>query len=139
MQEAIPHRGWAGAAMRPMGRTLVLAGQGNDDNTPGDGEEIRKIVEENGVVVFGRRGCCMSHVVKTLFLRLGANPPLFEVDDTDHLLVELSKIDGGDQGGLQFPVVFIGGKIFGGLEKVMGAHISGELVPILRQAGALWL
>jgi hypothetical protein len=29
--------------------------------------------------------------------------------------------------------------LFGGLDKLMAAHISGELVPILKEAGALWL
>lgn len=127
-----------------MGRQLTLSPgggggeEGNDENTPGSINEIRRIVEENGAVVFGRRGCCMCHVVKTLFLRLGANPPLFEADDGDHLLLELSRIS-GEEGLMQFPVVFIEGKLFGGMEKVMAAHISGELVPILRQAGTLWL
>jgi glutaredoxin 3 len=45
--------------------------------------------------------------------------------------------EGVDQG--QFPVVFVGGKLFGGLERVMATHITGELVPILKDAGALWL
>jgi glutaredoxin 3 len=40
---------------------------------------------------------------------------------------------------VQFPVVFVGGKLFGGLERVMATHITGELVPILKDAGALWL
>jgi hypothetical protein len=29
--------------------------------------------------------------------------------------------------------------LFGGLERVMATHITGELVPILKDAGALWL
>ncbi|KAK1603155.1 hypothetical protein QYE76_017419 [Lolium multiflorum] len=35
------------------------------------------------------------------------------------------------------PVVFIGGKLVGGLERLMAKHIAGELVPVLKQAGAL--
>jgi glutaredoxin-related protein len=35
--------------------------------------------------------------------------------------------------------VFIGGNLFGGLDRIMATHISGELVPILKQARALWL
>ncbi|KAG2255115.1 hypothetical protein Bca4012_091718 [Brassica carinata] len=38
----------------------------------------------------------------------------------------------------KLPVMFIGGKLFGGLEDLMAAHISGDLMPTLRQAGALW-
>lgn len=72
------------------------------------------------------------------------NPSVYEVDEDDEVAVvaELSKVgsaaaDSG--GGVQFPAVFVGGKLFGGLEKVMATHISGELVPILKDAGALWL
>ncbi|CAI0445157.1 unnamed protein product [Linum tenue] len=75
----------------------------------------------------------MCHVVKRLLLGLGVNPTVFEVDEP-----ELSSLvdDGGE---VQFPAVFVGGKLFGGLERVMATHISGELVPILKDAGALWL
>lgn len=37
------------------------------------------------------------------------------------------------------PVVFIGGELFGGLDRIMATHISGELCPILKKVGALWL
>jgi glutaredoxin 3 len=37
------------------------------------------------------------------------------------------------------PVVFIGGKLIGGTNKVMSLHLGGELVPMLKNAGALWL
>lgn len=73
------------------------------------------------------------------------NPPVYEVDEDGEAAVvkELSRKTGGaaGEGGgeVQFPAVFVGGKLFGGLEKVMATHISGELVPILKEAGALWL
>ncbi|KAK1627724.1 hypothetical protein QYE76_002039 [Lolium multiflorum] len=35
--------------------------------------------------------------------------------------------------------VFISGKLFGGTHKVMSRHLGGELVPMLKNAGALWL
>ncbi|CAN1123573.1 GRXC9 [Linum perenne] len=73
----------------------------------------------------------MTHVVKRLLLCIGVNPPVFEVDDENEtrVLKELETL----------PAVFIGGKLFGGLDKVMSSHITGELVPVLKQAGALWL
>ncbi|KAI5062716.1 hypothetical protein GOP47_0023255 [Adiantum capillus-veneris] len=37
------------------------------------------------------------------------------------------------------PTVFVGGKLLGGLDKVMSAHINGSLIPLLKDAGALWL
>ncbi|RDY14646.1 Glutaredoxin-C9, partial [Mucuna pruriens] len=101
-----------------------------------------KMVAENAVIVIGTRGCCMCHVVQKLLQGLGVNPPVYEVDEGHEVAVaaELSrKIVGGDGGEVQFPAVFVGGKLFGGLERVMATHISGELVPILKDAGALWL
>lgn len=105
---------------------------------------VHSMVSENAVIVFARRGCCMSHVVKRLLLGLGVNPAIHEVDEKDEVGVirELEAMDAdndGKQGKVQFPAVFIGGKLFGGLERLMATHISGELVPLLKEAGALWL
>ncbi|KAJ9168786.1 hypothetical protein P3X46_020276 [Hevea brasiliensis] len=148
MQEAIPFRTYIpatatagdnrrfpqlGGTATGVGNLLVLA---NGENY------VQKLVLENSVIVFGKRGCCMCHVVKKLLLGLGVNPTVFEVDEKEEAAVmnELSNINGGKIGGeVQFPVVFVGGKLFGGLERVMATHISGELVPILKDAGALWL
>ncbi|KAI4365152.1 hypothetical protein MLD38_021166 [Melastoma candidum] len=113
---------------------------------------IRTVILENAVVVLGRRGCCMCHVIRTLLNCNGANPVVFEVDEGDEVGVSKALAGGGywDGGGkkgegegegvlLQLPVVFVGGKGFGGLEEVMSFHIKGELVPILKEVGALWL
>ena len=87
----------------------------------------------------------MSHVVKRLLLGLGVNPAVCEVDEAEmHPFIdELKKMrraEGGADGfELNFPTVFIGGRWFGGLDRVMATHITGELTPILKQAGALWL
>jgi len=37
------------------------------------------------------------------------------------------------------PAVFIGGKLVGPTDQVMALHLRGKLVPLLREAGALWL
>lgn len=87
----------------------------------------------------------MCHVVKLLLHGHGVNPSIVDVDEQNEAVLtnELSRIVGGDGSGNsavpQFPAVFVGGELFGGLEDVMGAHISGELVPKLREARALWL
>jgi glutaredoxin len=82
-----------------------------------------------------------------LLLGLGVNPAVYEIDEADEISVleELEMI-GNDIGGkgnnkkkVQFPALVIGGKLFGGLDTLMATHISGELVPILKEAGALWL
>lgn len=48
-------------------------------------------------------------------------------------------IGGSGGGGKAVPAVFVGGKFLGGIETVMGCHINGSLVPLLKNAGALWL
>lgn len=118
----------------------------NDGTTSSTTSHVTKLVSENAVIAFGLRGCCMCHVVKQLLLGLGVNPTICFVDEEDEAAVidELSRIagvvDGEDNNGkVQFPAVFVGGKLFGGLERVMATHITGELVPMLREARALWL
>ncbi|PON46674.1 Thioredoxin-like fold containing protein [Parasponia andersonii] len=156
MQHAIPYRTWVPGRVDPS----PPARHPVDEPVSASDLAVQVTVSENAVVVFGRRGCCMCHVLRRLLLGHGVNPPVFEVDEEREAAVveELSKINGvadeevGNSGGssssssssnnnnkVQFPVVFVGGKVFGGLERVMATHISGELVPILRKAGALWL
>ncbi|TKY66807.1 Glutaredoxin-C9 protein [Spatholobus suberectus] len=110
----------------------------NNNNSPSfdSHKMVLKMVLENAVIVFARRGDC--------FWVLGVNPAVHEVEEKDEVRVvrELEAIVGAnvnDGTKMQFPAVFIGGKLFGGLDRVMGTHISGELVPILKEAGALWL
>lgn len=102
---------------------------------------VTAMVSENAVIIIGTRGCCLCHVVKRLLQGLGVNPPVYEVDEDREAAVvgQLSShaCCGGET--VQFPAVFVGGKLFGGLERVMATHISGELVPLLKDAGALWL
>ncbi|KAE8673381.1 Glutaredoxin-C9 [Hibiscus syriacus] len=142
MQEAIPYKSYSTAAASgspsPLRNFLDDGGRLVTDSGAENG--MKKLVEENAVVVFGRRGCCMCHVVIKLLLGHGVNPVGLEVDEGKEetaVVDELSGFDGG--AGIQFPAVFVGGKLFGGLDRVMSTHISGELVPILKDAGALWL
>ncbi|CAL0309313.1 unnamed protein product [Lupinus luteus] len=102
---------------------------------------VIKLVSENAVIIIGQRGCCMCHVVQRLLQSLGVNPPIQEIDEHHEAVVAACLLSQGGKGGstTQFPMVFVGGKLFGGLEKVIATHISGELVPILKDAGALWL
>lgn len=99
---------------------------------------MKKMVEEKAVIVIARKGCCMSYVVKRLLQGLGANPAVCEVEEgfEDDVVADLRAADGA---AVQLPVVFIGGRCFGGLDRIMTTHITGELTPLLKQAGALWL
>lgn len=138
MHQAIPYRTWP--LVSTISRIDALANidnkSNNNNTTASSAERIRGLILENPVLVIGRHGCCMCHVVRRLLLGLGVNPSMYEVKDDEQVGVvqELA----GDQ-RLQFPAVFIGGRLVGGLDRLMAVHISGDLVPILKEAGALWL
>ncbi|ONM51372.1 glutaredoxin-C9 [Zea mays] len=107
-------------------------------------ERVARMAGGNAVVVFSASGCCMCHVVKRLLLGLGVGPTVYELD-------QMAAGGGGGReiqaalaqllppGQPPLPVVFVGGRLLGGVEKVMACHINGTLVPLLKQAGALWL
>ncbi|GLT36823.1 hypothetical protein SLA2020_111760 [Shorea laevis] len=138
MQQAIPYKPWP--ALHPAA-TL------RQTSPPITQIDVLDMVSENPVIVVARKECCMSHVVRRLLLTLGVNPAVYEVGDEEEAaaLNRLDMISKGNGSGddiapkVQFPAVFIGGKLFGGLDRIMATHISGELVPVLKQAGALWL
>ncbi|CAI9089304.1 OLC1v1023861C1 [Oldenlandia corymbosa var. corymbosa] len=163
MQEALPYKTWlpmptkdnplTTAITRSGGVSVAVAGGaggvGSVFKVKGGGakEELKNEIKVNAVIVIGKRGCCMSHVVKRLLQGLGVNPPVFEVEEEEEndVIAELERMIGSGDGGedgrrrVQLPVVFIGGQLFGGLDRVMATHITGELTPILKKAGALWL
>ncbi|PWA97801.1 hypothetical protein CTI12_AA025810 [Artemisia annua] len=105
-------------------------------------ERLAKLVSENAVVIFSLTTCCMCHAVKRLLLGMGVSPTIYELDDqvdpTRARDIEraLRRLVGNS---MSVPVVFVGGKLVGSMDKVMGSHINGTLVPLLKKAGALWL
>lgn len=110
-------------------------------------ERVLRMAQANAVVVFSASGCCMCHVVKRLLLGLGVGPTVYEVDQMGwggaEIQAVLSQLVAGSAAmsppSTALPAVFVGGKLLGGVEKVMACHINGSLVPLLKQAGALWL
>ncbi|KAI4333908.1 hypothetical protein L6164_018660 [Bauhinia variegata] len=155
MQQAIPYRSWQPlhtptptAHFSPQSFITQTIGSSSSATSKGlakgaTDKMVLNMVSEKALIVFARRGCCMSHVVKRLLLGLGVNPAVYEVDEKDEVGVvrELEAIGANDEkpGKVQFPAVFIGGRFFGGLDRLMATHISGELIPILKEARALWL
>ncbi|KAJ7299470.1 hypothetical protein O6H91_Y225400 [Diphasiastrum complanatum] len=102
-------------------------------------EKIEGLITEQPVIIFSTSSCCMCHVMKQLLFSLGVNPTVHELDTQDKL-AEFEKYLANTAGGeVTIPVVFVGGKLIGSLDRLMSAHISGELVPELKKAGALWL
>lgn len=119
------------------------ATSGNDEKKMSTvGEKVRNLVTDKPVVVFTTSGCCMCHVVKQLLVSLGVGPTVVELDrEADGPDIEgfLSQIAGEKQQQNPVPAVFVGGKFMGGVETLMSCHISGNLVPLLKDVGALWL
>lgn len=112
-------------------------------------EMVGQLGSRNAVVVFSMSGCCMCTVAKRLLFGLGVGPTVIEVDehvagdDIQAVLYEL--VDAANRGNYHgqgqpiLPAIFVGGKFLGGVETLMACHINGTLVPLLKDAGALWL
>ncbi|KAK7304701.1 hypothetical protein VNO77_42587 [Canavalia gladiata] len=102
-------------------------------------EMVHQLASSNSVVVFSMSDCCMSTVAKRLLFSLGVGPTVVELDQQAHgpgirsVLYQLSETH------QPVPAVFIGGKFIGGVQSLMASHINGTLVPLLKEAGALWL
>ncbi|XP_027343279.1 glutaredoxin-C9-like [Abrus precatorius] len=100
---------------------------------------VNHLTSCNAVVVFSWSECCMSTVAKRLLFSLGVGPTVVELDEhaagpAIHAL--LYEVAGTRQ---PLPAVFVGGKFIGGVQTLMASHINGTLIPLLKQAGALWL
>ncbi|KAF6153383.1 hypothetical protein GIB67_003573 [Kingdonia uniflora] len=101
-------------------------------------ERVMSLASQRAVVIFSKSSCDMCYTIKTFFKELGVNTEVYEIDEVprgreiERVLARL---------GLRpiVPAVFIGGQLVGGTNEVMALHLSGSLIPMLRQAGAIWL
>jgi glutaredoxin 3 len=103
-------------------------------------DQVTKLASERAVVVFTSSRCSMCHSVTSLLGNLGVNAAVYELDKEQRgreMEKELARRLG--RGPPVVPVVFIGGSLVGGTNRVMALHLAGELVPMLKSAGALWL
>jgi len=81
----------------------------------------------------------MCHTIKRLFCELGVNPAIYELDEEPQgreMEKALIKTLGRKP---PVPAVFVSGKLIGSTNEVMSLHLEGGLVPMLHDAGALWL
>lgn len=100
-------------------------------------DQVTKLAGQAAVVVFSRSSCCMCHSVTSLFRELGVQLTVVELDE-DPKRKEMEKALAILMGrNPAVPVVFIGGKLVGSTDKVMSLQLSGDLVPLLQNAGAL--
>ncbi|XP_051131525.1 monothiol glutaredoxin-S1-like [Andrographis paniculata] len=101
-------------------------------------EVVERLVEDKAVVIFSKSTCGMSHAVKTLISSFGANPTVYEVDELpeghqlEKALLSQRKVS-------SFPVVYIGQQLVGGEAELMSLHVKAQLVPLLKNAGAIWI
>ncbi|KAG6505121.1 putative glutaredoxin-C14 [Zingiber officinale] len=102
-------------------------------------DRVLRLSSQKAVVIFSVSSCCMCHTVKRLFMELGVDAAVHELDqdpkgrDMERALAKM--LDRTPT----VPAVFIGGNLVGSTDKVMSLHLGGKLVPLLRDAGALWL
>ncbi|KMZ56878.1 Glutaredoxin family protein [Zostera marina] len=102
-------------------------------------DRVVGLASQRAVVIFSVSSCCMCYAIKTLFGELGCNPAIYELDEDPagrEMELALIRLIGKKK---PVPAVFIGGRFVGLTEQVMSHHLGGTLVPLLRDAGALWL
>ncbi|PKA58465.1 Glutaredoxin-C1 [Apostasia shenzhenica] len=103
-------------------------------------DRVMRLASQRAVVIFSVSSCCMCHTVKQLFIgELGVNPAVYEIDqDPKGTEIERALARLLDRSP-PVPAVFVGGKLVGPTDRVMSLHLAGKLVPLLRDAGAIWL
>ncbi|WOL17824.1 glutaredoxin-C14 [Canna indica] len=102
-------------------------------------DAVMKLASQRAVVIFSMSSCCMCHTVKSLFHNLSVSAAVYELDEDPRgreIEKALAKIVGRSP---PVPAVFIGGNLVGSTDKIMSLHLGGKLVPLLREAGALWV
>ncbi|KAH7685542.1 Glutaredoxin and related proteins protein [Dioscorea alata] len=95
-------------------------------------EGLILIVEGSIMVTVGRRGCHMNYVAQRLLERLKAYPTMYEVSEEFvarmTLMRNLGRTLRGDHKTLVAP-----------LFPLIDIHVIGKLIPILKEASAIWL
>ncbi|GAB2281329.1 Monothiol glutaredoxin-S6 [Dionaea muscipula] len=100
---------------------------------------IRHLVDQKPVVIFAKSTCCMCHSIKQLICSYGANPTVYELDTIPNgrdIEKALQKLAGAKP---SVPTVFIGQRFVGGANDVISHQVQGKLVPMLMDAGAIWI
>ncbi|XP_061960460.1 monothiol glutaredoxin-S6-like [Populus nigra] len=99
---------------------------------------VNVLIQEKPVVIFSKSSCCMSHSVETLIRGFGANPTVYDLDRIPNgQQIERALMQLGFRESV--PAVFIGQQLVGNERNVMSLHIQNQLVPLLIQAGAIWI
>ncbi|XP_020231194.1 glutaredoxin [Cajanus cajan] len=98
--------------------------------------KAKEIVSSGPVIVFSKTYCGYCPRVKNLLTQLGASYKVIELDiEGDGSKIQSALLEWTGQRTV--PNVFIGQKHIGGCDDVMEKHKAGQLVPLLRDAGAI--
>ncbi|XP_068661116.1 putative glutaredoxin-C14 [Aristolochia californica] len=101
-------------------------------------ERVKSLASTYPVLIFSTTSCCMCHVMKRLFIELGANPSIHELDeDPNGKEMETALIKLLEGRTPPVPVVFINGQLVGTTEQVMTLHLRGSLIPMIKDATEL--
>ncbi|KAJ4832113.1 Monothiol glutaredoxin-S6 [Turnera subulata] len=99
---------------------------------------LNRLVDGKPVVIFSKSSCFMSHSIKSLICGFGANPTVYELDRIPNgKQIERALVQLGFRQSV--PAVFIGQRFVGDEGQVMSLHVQNQLVPMLIQAGAIWI
>ncbi|KAK9084137.1 hypothetical protein Scep_030608 [Stephania cephalantha] len=101
-------------------------------------DRVTRLASQKAVVIFSKSSCCMCHAIKSLFYDLGVNPSIHELDE-DPKGREMEKALQRLGCNPSVPAVFIGGRLINSANTIMSLHLSGSLIPMLKDAGAIWL
>ncbi|KAE8681613.1 Glutaredoxin-C14 [Hibiscus syriacus] len=94
-------------------------------------DKVRRLVSENGLLIFSKSSCCLCYALKILFQEIGVTPTVHELDqDPEGREMERAVMRLGCNAPV--PAVFIGGKLVGSTNEVMSLHLSGGLIPLVR-------
>ncbi|XP_074263473.1 monothiol glutaredoxin-S1-like [Silene latifolia] len=101
-------------------------------------EVVNHLANQHPVVMFTKRSCCMSHSVMQLMSSYGANVTVYELEDLSNgreIEKALQRL------GLSptVPAVFIGQQFIGGAKEMISLKVQGRLMPLLKEAGAIWV
>ncbi|XP_021867164.1 monothiol glutaredoxin-S6-like [Spinacia oleracea] len=101
-------------------------------------EVVRHLVDEKPLVIFSKSSCYVSHSMKQLMRSYGANATVYELDEIPNgKEVEKVLLSMGNKPSV--PTIFIGHKFAGGSKDILTLQIQGKLVPLLIEAGAIWV
>jgi len=96
---------------------------------------IQKRITENPVMVFSKTTCPYCKMAKEALDKTGVNYIVEEIEDRPDCS-QLQDVFAKITGGKTVPRVFIGGKCVGGGSETYSLYNKGELVPLLKDAGA---